>query len=127
MEKKTVFNDLDTLNSHFASETSKRAQERKISYSEALLQVARENPALMELRQAFCTARASTDQSLGHFVTDKATLLSIERQIETVVKAAQIERPELSSGQAIRIAATEHADLFREAARIRRRIDVRFI
>jgi len=117
MEKEaTVFNNLSKLDDFLHREITEKMQKTDLDYGQAMLAYARENPALMALRDAlFRDNRSGTKV----YKIVKGQLVELENQIRELVRDAMKEHPELDYGEALKKVAASEQNLLsaRERAR----------
>ena len=101
---------LETIDEFFCDWAQNLAQERKISFSQALSAAYREAPGLARLREMLYMER---ERAKHHAKTFDADGNEIFQEIEAAVRAAMKERPALFGDyhKALNVVLSERADL----------------
>ena len=106
-----VFNDMGKLDAFLHKEITSHMQKTGLDYGQALLTVARVNPALFALREALYRDKRSGTK-IYKVVGEQ--LVEIENKIGELVRDAMKEHPELDYAEALKkVAASDHQNLFR--------------
>jgi hypothetical protein len=118
MSDENVFNDLNMLDEHLHGATVRMMGARGLRYSEAMEQVARENPALTRLREGLYRQREANAIDLKVYRSD-GKVVDFESQIEALTVEAIAANPGMGRGQALKLVAAGNRELFhrRESAR----------
>ena len=97
MSDENVFNDLNMLDEHLHGATVRMVGERGLRYSAAMEQVAREQPALMRLREGLYRQREGSAIDLKVYGPD-GKMVDFEAQIESLVSEAMAANPGMGRG-----------------------------
>ena len=118
MADENIFNDLNMLDEHLHGATVRKMGERGLRYREAMEQVAREQPALMRLREGLFRQREANAVDLKVYGQD-GKVVDYEKQVESLVSEAMAANPGMGRGQAFKLVAAGNKELFRrrESAR----------
>jgi phage I-like protein len=111
--EKSIFTDYRKLDEWLCNEAQARQKAKGLSFRDALLQVARENPAIMRLREELYMEGARSASQLKTYKVVGDHLVELESQIEQLTREAMERHPGLNYGQALKVTASEHPELFR--------------
>ena len=121
-EMRTVLNDLTLLEDYIDREIKQRMQERGVPYRDALLQIADENRALFKLREALRDGPQKAAIDLKTYQIIEGQLVEVEDQLDKLIAEAKREHPEFTAGQALKVAASEHPEMWRRREELRRQL-----
>jgi hypothetical protein len=107
----SLFENLDKLDEYLHGLTLQKVKSDNLTYKEALKQVHSEVPALVALREALYLRRGRAVFQAKTFEWVNGKLKEAADQIDSLVKRAMQEHPELSYGRALLLVAGEHPDL----------------
>ncbi|MCX7015287.1 MAG: hypothetical protein NTW86_22485 [Candidatus Sumerlaeota bacterium] len=112
MANENVFNDLDQLDNEIEkARVAKMAT--GLDYRAAHSAVARENPALMRLREGLYRQREASTIGLTVSRLVEGKLVMVDDEIENLTREAQAAHPELDYKSALRLVASENREMFR--------------
>jgi len=110
----TMFDDFDKLDTYLHAETVRRMQTNKdLNYKQALLEMQRENPALMRLREALYMKRERSKCDAKTLEWVKGELKEVADDLGNLTKEAMRAHPELTYGSAFKLVAGEQPNLIR--------------
>jgi hypothetical protein len=112
MDGETIFDNLDKLDIHLDRETDQKMKVSGLDYAQAYREVARENPALIRLREALYRQGQNRTHESKFYRLVQNQLEVIEGNIENLVREAQQAHPELTYGGALKLLASEDPGLF---------------
>lgn len=112
MANENVLSDLDQLDDQIQKQIAAKMTATGQDYMKAMAAVQLENPDLFRLREAAYRRResATTGATVWRLINGK--LVEIDHQVEELTRKVQAAHPEVGYGEALRMVASEHHDLF---------------
>ena len=121
MDERTIFNDLDTLETYLHQQSIQRMQAKSIPYERAFLDIAHEQPGLEKLREVLRSRRQGRCDA-GTVTQIDAQLKEVDGQLDRLARETMAARPELPYHEALKLVASERPDIMCRRRELYRRI-----